>query len=211
MANILSLSAPNDSRKPIQFWQLFSVLGPDAIISIVRDFYQRVFSDEEWFRSVFARVGGVEHHVATQAGMWADVMGGGPYYHGADYRLNFHHTHNAHQLMDEKGAERWVRLMVKTLDSTVDQVTDDPRVRQSINTFLSYFLNKYAEDFNFENRETFGTTNPPVIRKINFLNMTTEAIEALSEQELKNGLIGRGVDVSQYRSKQELINKALSL
>jgi truncated hemoglobin YjbI len=159
---IFSLSAPNNETTPIQFWQLFSILGPDRIVAIVEGFYQRVFADEDWFTSVFARVGGVNHHINTQASMWADVMGGGPYYHGAEFRLEFHHTHNAHQLMTAEGAKRWVSLMVQTLDASDVQMLDDPRVRLSLNTFLSHFLSKYAEDFAFENRESFGKTNPPI-------------------------------------------------
>lgn len=158
---IVSLSAPEDERYPIQFWQLFSVLGADRIVGIVGDFYTRVFANEAWFTSVFERVGGVEHHVMTQASMWADVMGGGPYYHGADFRLSFHHTHNAHQLMDAKGAARWVELMVQTLDASGHVMTDDLRVRRSLNTFLSYFLGKYADEFAFENSYSFGEVNPP--------------------------------------------------
>lgn len=162
---ILSLSASNDIEKPIQFWQLYSVLGQDRIVDIVSDFYQRVFADEDWFRSVFTRVGGVNHHVATQASMWIDVMGGGPYYHGGEFRLSFHHTHNAHQLMDEKGARRWVELMIEALDASGDQMSKDPRVRLSLNTFLTHFFGKYAREFRFENLETFGDTNPPIVGK----------------------------------------------
>ena len=211
MPEILSLSASNNITKPIQFWQLFSVLGQDRIVAIVRKFYERVYADEEWFRSVFERVGGMDHHVNTQASMWLDVMGAGPAYHGGEYRLSFHHTHNAFQLMNEKGAQRWAKLMVETLDDSAMYMTDDVRVRPSINTFLTHFFGKYASEFNFSNRETFGTINPPVKRKINFMNMTTDAIEALPENELKEALVGRGVDVSIYRDKKELINKALSL
>ena len=40
---IVSISAPNDVTKPIQFWQLYSVLGQDKIVSIVGNFYQKVF------------------------------------------------------------------------------------------------------------------------------------------------------------------------
>ena len=211
MAEVVSLTAPNDMAKPIQFWQLHSVLGKNRVVAIVANFYARVFKDEEWFRSVFERVGPLNHHINTQAAMWLDVMGGGPYYHGGDFRLNFHHTHNAFQLMNEKGAKRWVKLMVEALDDSQDQMTSDPRVRVSINTFLTHFFGKYAQDFNFKNNETFGETNPPYKRKINFMNMTNAAIEALSEEELRDGLLGRGVDVSAYRSKSELVNKALSL
>ena len=78
MADILSLTAPSDGSKPIQFWQLYSVLGQDPIVAIVQSFYQRVFEQDEWFRSVFERVGGINHHINTQASMWIDVMGGGP-------------------------------------------------------------------------------------------------------------------------------------
>lgn len=211
MQEIISLSASNDINKPIQFWQLFSVLGPDRIVNIVTSFYERVYDDEKWFSSHFSRIGGLNHHVNTQSAMWIDAMGGGPAYHGGEFRLNFHHTHNAAQIMNEKGAERWVKLMVEALDASANLMTDDARVRPSLNTFLTHFFGKYATDFNFANRETFGDTNAPVRRKVNFMNMTSDAIEALSEDELKEALIGRGVDVTEYRSKQQLINKALSL
>ena len=211
IAQIVSLDASNDVSKPVQFWQLYSVLGQDPIVNIVGNFYQRVFADEEWFTSVFARVGGIDHHVNTQASMWIDVMGGGPYYHGADFRLSFHHTHNALQLMNEKGAERWSRLMVDSLDNSAQHMTEDPRVRPAINTFLAHFMGKYSKEFAFENRSVFGPTNPAVKRKINFMKMTTEAIEALSEEELSHALQELGVDVSKYEGKEGLVNKALMM
>jgi hypothetical protein len=170
-----------------------------------------IFADEEWFSSVIAHVGGVNHHVGTQASMWIDVIGGGPYYHGGEFRLSFHHTHNAHRLLDEKGAKRWVKLMVDALNASDNHMTDDPRVRPSLNTFLTHFFSKYASDFGFETRETFGDINPPLKRKTNFMNMTSDAIEALSEDELKEALISRGVDVTEYQNKEELVNKALNL
>ena len=91
-------------------------------------------------------------------------MGGAPYYHGAEFRLNFHHVHNANSLMNEKGARRWVTLMVDALEASAPLMSDDPRVRVSLNTFLAHFFAKYAQDFNFENRETFGPINPPVLQ-----------------------------------------------
>ena len=209
MADVVSLTAPGDITKPIQFWQLYSVLGQDPIVGIVQNFYQRVFMDEEWFTSVFERVGGIGHHINTQASMWIDVMGGGPYYHGAEFRLNFHHTHNAMQLMNDKGAGRWSDLMLETLDDCSDMMTDDPRVRRSINTFLAHFMTKYSEDFAFTNRSIFGDTNGPLKRKINFMKMTEQAINALSEDELSAALAERGVDVSKYPGKEALVNKAL--
>lgn len=211
MADILSLTAPSDAATPIQFWQLYSVLGQDPIVRLVQSFYHRVFAQDDWFKSVFERVGGVNHHINTQASMWIDVMGGGPYYHGAEYRLNFHHHHNAMELMTDKGAELWSRLMLETLETSGQHLTDDPRVRTSINTFLSFFMSKYADDFAFENRSFFGATNPPYARRINFMKMTQEAIEALSEAELSDALSERGVDVSRYEGKAAKVNKALMM
>jgi truncated hemoglobin YjbI len=160
-ADLVGLKASTDPSVPIQFWQLFSVLGPDPIIAIVRDFYERVFVQEDWFVSVFARVGGVEHHINTQASMWADTMGGGPYYHGAEFRLSFHHTHNAMALMNDRGARHWVSLMNQSLIACADQMTADPRVRLSLNTFLTHFLGKYIDEFNLGQVGAFGQLNSP--------------------------------------------------
>ena len=41
--------------------------------------------------------------------------------------------------------------------------------------------------------------------------MTDASIEALSEPDLREGLIGRGVDVSEITDKVELIRKAKNL
>jgi len=206
---IVSLSASNNSAKPVQFWQLYSVLGQDPIVRIVENFYTRVFADEHWFTSVFAKVGGIGHHINTQASMWIDVIGGGPYYHGADFRLNFHHTHNAIKLMNDKGAQRWTQLMLATLEASAKDMTSDPRIRTSLNTLLSHFMAKYSVDFGFKNRSVFGDTNPPFRQRINFLKMNKEAIEALTENELINALKERGVDISSYVGKEALVNKAL--
>jgi truncated hemoglobin YjbI len=211
MADILSLTAPSDVSMPIQFWQLYSVLGQDPIVELIRSFYKRVFAQDHWFKSVFARVGGINRHIETQASMWIDVMGGGPYYHGAEFRLNAHHTHNAMQLMNDKGAELWTKLMLKTLDSSSFLAAEDPRIRVSINTFLSFFMSKYAKDFAFENRNFFGETNPPYKRKINFMKMSEKAIKALSEPELAEALAEQGVDVTQYEGKEAKVNKALMM
>ncbi len=211
MPEIVSLTAPSDPSKPIQFWQLYSVLGQDPIVGIVQRFYERVFADEKWFTSVFERVGDLGHHINTQASMWIDVMGGGQYYHGGEFRLSFHHTHNAMQLMNDKGAERWSQLMLETLDASGDLMGRDPRVRQSINTFLSHFMTKYAEEFAFGDRSFFGETNPAFKRKINFMKMTEQAIEALSEEELQDALSDRGVDISAYEGKEALVRKALMM
>jgi truncated hemoglobin YjbI len=211
MPQIVSLTAPNDIKQPIQFWQLYSVIGQQRIVKLVTSFYERVFADEDWFRSVFERVGGLSHHLNTQSAMWIDVMGGGAAYHGGEFRLNFHHNHNAMQLMNDKGAQRWVKLMAETLNDPAIDLTADPRVRTAINTFLKYFVGKYADEFAFSNCGDFGEINPPLKRRINFLNMPSDAIEALSETELKDELMARGIDVARLQDKAQLVNTALRL
>ncbi|MEE9387705.1 MAG: hypothetical protein V3U96_03780 [Paracoccaceae bacterium] len=207
MADIISLDAPNDPDQPIQFWQLFSVLGQDRIMAITTDFYTRVFADENWFTSVFARVGPMQHHINTQTMMWLDVMGAGAAYHGAEFRLNFHHTHNAMALMNARGARRWSKLMLATLDARADQMTDDARVRVAINTFLNHFMGKYEAEFNFTSDSTFGPLNPPVMRKINLRTMTEDAIAALSEADLRAAL---GVEAGNA-DKAALVRRALAV
>ena len=138
-------------------------------------------------------------------------MGGGFHYHGAEFRLNFHHQHNAFQLMTKEGAARWTKLMIETLHACDAQMNHDPRIRPSINTFLQYFMSKYAAEFGFQASHLFGPTNPAVKRKINFMNMTDAAIEALSDTDLKEGLLARGVDLSSSEERQALIKKAQSL
>jgi truncated hemoglobin YjbI len=209
--DIVTLDASVNPSKPIQFWQLYSVLGQKRIVRIVQNFYRRVYRDEPWFRSVFAGIGDTSHHVRTQSAMWLDVMGGGFKYHGAEFRLHFHHQHNAIELMNKKGAERWIKLMVQTLDDTAEYMTDDPRIRVSLNTFLAYFTAKYAADFGFQTSIMFGQTNAPMKRKLNFMNMPDSKIEALSETELREGLIDRGVRVSWQADKSALIKLAKRL
>jgi truncated hemoglobin YjbI len=211
MPEIVTLNASKNPSKPIQFWQLYSVLGQKRIVRIIQNFYQRVYRDEPWFRSVFARIGDTSHHVSTQSAMWLDVMGGGFNYHGAEFRLNFHHQHNAIELMNKKGAERWITLMAQTLNDTAEHMTGDPRVRISINTFLTYFTAKYAADFSFQTNIMFGLTNAPMKLKMNFMNMPDADIEALTEAELREGLVGRGVHVSEQTDKSGLIKLAKRL
>lgn len=211
LAHIVSLNASNHASTPIQFWQLYSVLGANRIINLISRFYDRVYDDQAWFAAVFQRISNKQHHIHTQSAMWIDVMGGGLHYHGGEYRLNFHHTHNAFELMNERGAKRWTELMANTLNDPATDFTDDQRVRPAINTFLDFFMRKYAEDFKFSTINVFGETNPPIRRRINFLAMSSDEVEALTEQDLTDALQERGIDVSGLKGKQALVNKALSL
>jgi truncated hemoglobin YjbI len=109
----------------------YAVLGKSRIHSLVNTFYTLVFADtpNPWFRDAFARLGDLEHHVATQSAFWEDVMGGGRRYHGGEYRLHFHHTNNAAAVMTAKGATRWMFHMRHALQTHAAQLTRcDPRV-----------------------------------------------------------------------------------
>ena len=102
-------------------------------------------------------------------------------------------------------------MMRDTLDASDGFMMHDPRVRRSINTFLSHFMIKYAQEFAFENCSFFGETNGALRQKINFMKMTEQAIDALSEAELSDALTERGVDISKYEGKDAKVRKALML
>ena len=41
------LTASPDTREPLYYWQVYSLLGPDPLVAIVRRFYEFVFDDDE--------------------------------------------------------------------------------------------------------------------------------------------------------------------
>jgi hypothetical protein len=102
-----SLEADSDPNAPLYYWQLYSLMGPKPIQDIVTRFYKKVYADDENpdFRSAFSEISDVEHHIETQTSYWVDAFGGGRVYHGGDYRLNFHHEHNAGQVMNAAGID----------------------------------------------------------------------------------------------------------
>ena len=132
------------------FWQLYSLIGHEPIIDIVTDFYTRVYNDTEatWFRDAFTRIASKDHHIATQVMYWVDAMGGGRVYHGGNYRLRFHHEHNAGHVMTAKGATRWMYHMRGALIAYPK--FDDPRVMPCIASFLKTKMPKYAEEFDWK-------------------------------------------------------------
>jgi len=113
--------------------------------------------------------------------------------------------------MNTKGAERWVNLMKAPLDDPRLDLTCDPRVRPSHNTILGFFMEKYSEDFNLGDQFIFGETNKAYRRRINLMKLTSDEIEALPEDTLREELLARRIDVTQYPDKKALVNKALSL
>ena len=146
VTNQYALTASLDDNQPLYIWQLYSLIGEGPIIEIVTDFYKRVFADtdEPWFRNSFTKVAPLNHHIATQAAYWIDAMGGGRKYHGGNYRLNFHHYHNAKQVMTAAGAKRWMYHMRGALEKVR---FDDPRIKPCIVDFLRTKMMTYAKDF----------------------------------------------------------------
>ena len=154
---IYTLKYNKDQSKPLYFWQLYSLLGSNRIKKIISVFYNAIFDDDnaktQWFKKAFTRIGSLNHHIRTQSAFWVDAFGGGMAYHGGEYRLNFHHHHNASAVMNEDGAKLWLFHMVNTLNSKKIDLTKDPRVRPVINEFLRLIMNKYAHQFDFDTKK----------------------------------------------------------
>ncbi|KAJ1488773.1 hypothetical protein T484DRAFT_1938332 [Baffinella frigidus] len=213
IAHVISLQAPSDAAVPIRFWQLYSVLGNDKIESIVGEFYSRIFADEKepWLRKAFADLGPQEQHVWAQAGMWSDTMGGGRQYHGGEYRLNFHHAHNGFKVLNQKGATRWAEHMIAALDASdkAGVLTQDPRVRRGVEEFLSFFMGKYAKDFDFDAKPlVFGSPNEASRRMVDLVGIDEEQLSSLSVSDLKEALAFRGVSIQGCVEKEDLRQKA---
>jgi len=152
-ADARCLYADSDTSKPLYFWQLYSVLGEDRIIKIVQHLYARIADDDEevWLCNAFERISSWDHHIATQAAFWLDAMGRGKCYHGGEYRLEFHHQHNARDVMTQVGAARWMHHMRQALDES--DLGSDPRVRATVDEFLRVRMEKYASQHSFETGE----------------------------------------------------------
>mmetsp|Transcript_24100 Transcript_24100/g.41271 ORF Transcript_24100/g.41271 Transcript_24100/m.41271 type:complete len:226 (+) Transcript_24100:163-840(+) len=146
--------ASRNIEDPLYPWQIYSLIGTKPILQIVTDFYERVFDDTEndWFRGVFVDVAPLNHHIQTQAAYWVDAMGGGKYYHGGNYRLTFHHTHNAREIMNAKGAKQWMHHMKGALLAVKDKsvFANDPRILTCIVSFLEAKMRTYATDHGWE-------------------------------------------------------------
>eukprot|EP00978_Attheya_sp_CCMP212_P008431 scaffold19837_cov46-Attheya_sp.AAC.3 len=148
-----SLQANPDHDAPLYFWQIYSLIGQRPIISIVRNFYERVFQDTEnpWFQNVFENISDIGYHVSAQSAYWIDAFGGGKQYHGGNHRLMFHHECNASKIMNARGATRWMFHMRRALQ---DHTFDDPRIQPCILDFLKIKMQGYAEDHTWTFDET---------------------------------------------------------
>jgi truncated hemoglobin YjbI/NACalpha-BTF3-like transcription factor len=153
-----------DRTQPLFYWQLFHLLGEATIVSVVRNFYSRIFTDngaddgdddaDPDFLATFTSVGDLEHHVKTQAAYWMDAFGGGKKYHGGHSRLNEHHQTNARRVMNADGARRWMRHMGATLrefDPVLRAI--DPRAPLCLVDFLRTKMKVYSEQFGWKFEE----------------------------------------------------------
>jgi truncated hemoglobin YjbI len=187
-----SMVADPDIHQPLYFWQLYSLLGREPIYEILTNFYTRIYQDmkeeNEWFRNAFTSNDSItwmtttsssntssidgsnsnlQRHILAHASYWIDAMGGGPVFHGGEYRLSFHHKHHAAKVMNAQGAKRWMTHMKHALqyydssasnenssnsDTTTTTTTrhrrlDDPRVIPCIMEFLKTKMKKYADQY----------------------------------------------------------------
>lgn len=76
---LLFLIIANDKPTIYPFWKLHKLLSDQDIEDIIRDFYIRVWNDndEPWFRDSFVRVTNLESAIWAQTMMWIDSFGGG--------------------------------------------------------------------------------------------------------------------------------------
>jgi len=197
--SVASLVAPTDMNKPIQMWQLHSVLGADIVKKLVEMFYDRVFDDKAnpWFRNPFFFSNDKDQHVFLQLRMWLDIFGGGKvYFEEGEERLEYRHA-RAMEIMTTKGALRWIEHMEAVIEevtalppATEEERKEKPnqgllvkfcngnmemvqRVMRSLSTFLGFFMDDYAKQFDFDeynsceaatSRKTpfFGPRNPAI-------------------------------------------------
>ena len=147
---ILTLNGNENITDKLYFWQLYSILGEAKIRQFITEFYTNLFDEGEniQFIKTFKDLGSIEHHISGQTNFWLDAMGGGKKYAGGKFRLQRHHD-LAKNIMNAKGAVSWLGHMRHTLNTTLVDFTDDPRVKPCILDFLNHFLEKYGEQYGF--------------------------------------------------------------
>ena len=168
---MMDLMADPDIDKPLYYWQLYSLLGPEPIVDICTAFYDYVYSDTTapWFLTVFEQAASRQHHITAQAQYWIDVMGGGKKYPGGNKRLTFHHWYNANDIMTSQGASQWMSYMKRAIRHVVlskhksladggqehneyrqyELLRTDPRIIPCIVDFLKTKMQSYANFHKF--------------------------------------------------------------
>ena len=148
--HIMTMYADENTTNILYFWQLYSILGEDRIYLFIKNFYERIFDDtsDMLFRNTFKNLGTIEYHIKGQQQFWMDLMGGGKHYAGGEPRLTRHHDF-AKDIMNKKGAAKWLNHMGNTLNSSLVDLSDDVRVKRCIIDFVFFFMQKYAKQYNF--------------------------------------------------------------
>jgi truncated hemoglobin YjbI len=209
---IVSLEASDDPDDPLYFWQLYSIVGKQPVRKIAQNFYTRVFEDKEDddFRATFEKSSEKEYHVLLQTFMYLDCFGGGRYYAGEQARVDMHHKTAARNIMTRQGAEKWTRYMRASLDDETEALDKiDPRVRPALNSFLKYFMDKYAGTFDFDSSDLhFGDATIPAL---SLKGRSEDSLEALTLSFLKLSLKAEEFDIPEHWDNAELLKLALTL
>ncbi len=114
-------------------------LGFDTIRALSKEFYSRVFNDEErWFRNIFSD-STIEEAIQNQSEFFFQRLGGEPLYSqrkGHPALIARHIKFN----MSLKATERWVYHMKNALEA-ISAIDDDSRQRMlDFFTHTAYFL-----------------------------------------------------------------------
>jgi truncated hemoglobin YjbI len=209
---IVSLEASDDPDDPLYFWQLYSIVGKHPVRKIAQNFYNRVFedADDDDFRATFEKSSEKEYHVLLQTFMYLDCFGGGRYYAGEQARVDMHHKTAARSIMTQQGAEKWTRYMRASLDDETEALDKiDPRARPALNSFLKYFMDKYAGTFGFDSSELhFGDA---IIPALSLRDRSEDSLKALPSSFLKLSLKAEEFDIPECWEKAELLQLALTL
>ncbi|CAM9250679.1 unnamed protein product [Ectocarpus sp. 12 AP-2014] len=118
---------------------LFERLGQDTIEGISALFYDRVFDDEEWFRSIFS-ASTKREAVQNQADFLVERLGGPKLYtkrKGKHYRLI--HRHSPYDL-NPKSAARWLEHMEAAIDASDGVDAESKRLLIAYFSHMAFFL-----------------------------------------------------------------------
>ena len=149
----IRLVASNNKESPLYFWQLYSILGYDNILLIIKTFYSYIFDEIDktkiWFKINFEESGPINYHIKGQFKLWLDLMGGGSYYE-RETNLNLYHN-LVKEIMTKKGSDMWLYYMDITLKELSGNIcfNFDERIIPCIYEFIYFFMNKYADEFLF--------------------------------------------------------------
>ena len=154
---------PSKPLEELSVKDLFAILGDAGVDLLVRDFYGRIWAKNDWFQQSFEELADYEHHVWAQSMFWLECFGKGPMYHGGHTRLKYHHS-RARNVMNERGAARWMQEMNLALKSALPKVIKNDaellkHVERVIREFISITMKRYGHDFQFEISDVLETHN----------------------------------------------------